>query len=174
MSISLYQISAELTRIEDMVAEADGVLSPELDAYIMDQLAIIGEAQADKADGYVGLIRKVESIQSAAKAEAERYSRIAKIQENFSERLKDRLKQYMQDHGIKRIDTVTGRTIRLQANGGKPSVQYAQGLQAADVPMEFQKQTIAVDTVAVRNALEAGRKLEFATLGERGESLRIT
>ncbi len=174
MSISLYQISAELTRIEDMVAEADGVISPELDAYIMDQLAIIGEAQADKADGYVGLIRKVESIQSAAKAEAERYARIAKIQENFSERLKDRLKQYMQDHGIKRIDTVTGRTIRIQANGGKPSVQFIQGLQAADVPMEFQKQTIAVDTAKVQKAIESGRELEFASLSKRGTHLVIT
>ncbi len=174
MSISLYQISSELTRIEDMVAEADGVLSPELDAYIMDQLAIIGEAQADKADGYVGLIRKVESVQSAAKQEAERYARIAKIQENFAERLKDRLKQYMQQHGIRKIETVTGRSIRLQANGGKPPVQFAQGMQAGDVPPEFQKMTIAVDTVKVREALEAGRELEFATMGERGESLRIT
>ncbi len=174
MSISLYQIGAELTKIEDMVAEADGVLSPALDAYIQDQLALIETAQAEKSDAYVNLIRKVEAVQATAKAEAERYARIAKIQENFSERLKDRLKQYMQDHGIKRIDTVTGRTIRIQANGGKPSVQFAQGLQAADLPMEFQKQTIAVDTVAVRNALESGRELEFATLGERGESLRIT
>ncbi len=174
MPITLYQIGAELSKLENLLADNDGVLTPALDAYLTEQLALIETAQAEKADNYISLIRKTEAVQATAKAEAERYARIAKIQENFSERLKDRLKQYMQDHGIKRIDTITGRTIRLQANGGKRSVQYAQGLQASDVPIEFQNQTIAVDSVAVRNALEAGRELEFATLGERGESLRIT
>lgn len=174
MSMTLYQIGAELTKIEDIVAEADGILTPELDAYIQDQLALIGEAQAEKADAYLSLIRKMEATQSNAKAEADRYKRIAEIQGNCAERLRLRLKEYMQQHGMKRIDTVTGRSIRLQANGGKPPVTFVDGLQAADLPMEFQKQTIAVDTVKVREALESGRELGFAELGERGESLRIT
>ena len=172
--MTLYKIGAELTKLEGMLEENGGVLDdPALEAYVLEQLALIDEHQQERADAYCSLIHKAEAMSEAARLEANRYSDASKVQANFAARLKQRLKEHMEAHGIRKIETTTGRKIYVQQNGGKVPVVYMPGLQPMDLDPEYQKMTVAVDGERVRAALEAGKKLKFAEFGERGTSLRI-
>lgn len=78
----------------------------------------------------------------------------------------------MRFRGLRKTETDL-HTISIQKNGGKAPIQYVEGLQPSELPTEYQKTKVEMDTDAIRQALEAGELLDFAVLLEKGESLRI-
>lgn len=62
----------------------------------------------------------------------------------------------------------------IQKNGGKAPLIIQEGTSTDDVAPQFVKFLDPVlDNEAIRKALDEGEELEWAHLGDRGESLRI-
>jgi hypothetical protein len=171
---SLFTIGEDLLAIEQIIEQAEGDISdPAVEATITSWLQELATDQANKADGYVNLIKKWEGEKAAAKAEAEQYTKAANVRAARIERLKLLLKQHMEATHQQKIETATGRTIAIQKNGGLCPLQVDAALNPAAIDAKFQKVTIELNSDAVRTALDAGEKLAFARLGLRGTSLRI-
>ena len=71
--------------------------------------------------------------------------------------------------------TVKGErfTWSIAKNGGKRPVIFKEGYNILAIPERFQSWDVKPDRDEIRQALENGEELDFATLGERGESLRL-
>lgn len=176
MTRTLFDIGDDLRALANLMDECDAdALSPEVDAALSHWFAELAADEGRKLDGYVGLIRTFEMEASAAKAEAEQYAMKARTRENRIARLKDRLKGYLEATGRKKVETETKRVLAIQANGGVQKLSIVSGVKPEDVPPEFQKVTVEIDTNRVREALSGTDPLaiDFAWLEPRGTSLRI-
>ncbi len=61
----------------------------------------------------------------------------------------------------------------LEGRGFKPKV-FDESKPVEELPERFQRVSVEPDTKAIRQALESGEELDFARLGDRGASIRIT
>lgn len=164
----LYEITDDLRRMLDLADETGG----ELDAAAAEYLATVEAEEAVKLDGYANLIRTLEMEEAAARAEAEQYQLKAAARADAVKRLKGRLLDHLTATGRTKVQTAKGRTISVQANGGKAPVKWSS-VEVADLPPRFVVVRQEIDREAVREALERGEVLEFATLGEKGQHVRI-
>jgi hypothetical protein len=92
------------------------------------------------------------------------------VDSNAVKRLKDRLQAFFESHDIRKVETPRFR-VSLAANGGKLPVVL--DCPEENVPEDYTKVRVEVDKTAIREAIEAGRVLDFAHLGERGRHLSI-
>ena len=127
---------------------------------------IEGEIE-DKADGYAKIIKELEARRDARKAEAKRLTESAKVFENRVNTLKSNLFNAMKTTGKTKFATDLF-SFNITKNGGKQPLTID-----GEVPKEYTKTVIENDTDKIRQALENGKKLPFAHLEPRGESLRI-
>lgn len=132
---------------------------------------ISGEIE-DKADGYAFVVQRINSDIDFISAEIKRLQDRKKAFEARAERIKETLMKSMNAIGRKKIQTAT-HTFTVSKNGGKIPVVISLFATANDVPDEFRNVKYDFNKDAIREALEAGEILDFAELGERGESLRI-
>ena len=169
---TLFEIADDLRALADLLAEGDAELADETAAAAEAWFAELGGQEAEKLDAYVDLIRRFESEAQTANEEAQRYDRIASVRGNAAARLKNRLRDYLAATGQPKVQTATGRTVRIQKNGTAPLV-VDDGLDLATVPPELVKVSRSIDLAAVRDRLKAGESLPFARLGDPGCHLRI-
>lgn len=176
---TLYDISAELSALEELMLEADGDVSDEqIEATIDKWFAEIADAEAEKIDAYCSLIRNWDVLARARKDEASRLNNERKILESSQARLKNRLLAYMTLHGKAKIQTARFQ-VYPQGNGGEaPMWVDPIYLESPELlPERFHK--IEANTKALREALEAGADLRdehgnvIAQLMPRGQHLRI-
>jgi hypothetical protein len=59
-------------------------------------------------------------------------------------------------------------------NGGKLPLWIDSNINPKDLPKKYQQITVEINKNTVREALEAGKYLEFAGFSERGKHLRIS
>lgn len=161
MSVSLYQMSQEW---EDVF---DKLLDPEIpEEAVFDTIEMI-EADMDiKAENYGKIIRSMEGDSSALREEIQRLQKRKKSLDSRADMLKQRLFDAMKATGRLEIKTNLF-TFSIQGNGGLRPVDLTDA-----VPTEWLKPG-EPDIKRIRESLEAGNVLPFATLGERGEGLRI-
>ena len=170
---TLYQIGDDHAALEDMLYELGGDISDDqVEAAIQEWMAEIQGDLAKKADGYICLIRNLESQAASRKAEADRLATLARVETNAAARLKDRLHQFMLHSGIQRIDTERFR-ITVAKNGGNVPLILDESVQPEQLPETFRRVRYEADKDAIRATLEAGHGLTFAKLGERGTRLNI-
>lgn len=170
---TLYDISSDLMALRELLDESGGELTPETEPIFDQFFAELTAAQGEKLDGYIGLIRQFEMESATAKAESEQWGKKAQAKWQAVARLKDRLKMFLELTGQQKVQTERGRTVAIQANGGNVPVRLAFVIDLDTVPDRFKKVKVEIDTDAVREALQAGEVLDFASLGERGTHLRI-
>ena len=134
---------------------------------ILDTLEGIEGEIEDKADGYAKIIKELETKKNARKEEAKRLTESAKVFENRVNTLKQNLFNTMKSTGKTKFATDLF-TFNIAKNSGKQPLTID-----GDVPKEYTKTVFENDTEKIRADLEAGKKLPFAHLEPRGESLRI-
>lgn len=158
----LYDLKENYKKIADMLYEE------EIDEQcILDTLESIEGEIEDKADGYAKIIKELEARRDARKAEAKRLTESAKVFENRVNTLKSNLFNAMKTTGKTKFATDLF-SFNITKNGGKQPLTID-----GEVPKEYTKTVIENDTDKIRQALENGKKLPFAHLEPRGESLRI-
>lgn len=161
MSLSLYQMSQEW---EDVF---DKLLDPEIpEEAVFDTIEMIEADMDTKADGYAKIIKSMDGDTAQIDAEIKRMQERKTAIKNRQDALKQRLFDTMKTTGRTNFKTALF-SFNIQKNGGVKPVELR-----GEVPAAWLKPG-APDTAKIREYLEAGNSLPFATLGDRGESLRI-
>jgi len=151
-----------------LLAQTGGEVTPEVDA-LCERLLCLDEQTADKFDSYGHVIHDLASKQAAYAVRAKSLAARASSLEKTAERMKDRLKEFMERHEMPKVEGEWYR-FRVQNNGGKVPLLLDE-VRAEDLPPVYRREV--VNTEAIRSALESGARLSFAKLGERQTHLRI-
>jgi hypothetical protein len=165
MTRTLYDISEDLRAIAEAAEEDEGDLTP-----LLDWLDAVEMEASVKADHYAALIREWETRAAVREAEADRLRALVDADKGRAAKLKERLHQFLREHGLLRLDTPRF-ALRVQANGGKRPVQVTVPPEA--LPAAYQRITYAAHVDAIRAALEAGEHIPGCAFRERGTHLRI-
>lgn len=172
---TLFQISGDMLALDDLLDETGGEIADEQTGTAIDAwFAELATERDRKLDGYVSLLKECEARSAARKQRASEIAELARLDAKKVEFLKRRLLEFMQLHGLKRIDTDRSR-LSVCTNGGKAPLVILNNATPMDVPEEFRRVIVetSIDTDKVRAALEGGKELEFAEIMPRGEHLRI-
>lgn len=161
--MNLYDLSRDWESVYQMLDDPD---IPE-DA-IMDSLEGIEAVMEDKADSIAKILKSMDGDITATDAEIKRLQERNATRNARKTWLKGALENMMRTTGKTKFKTALF-SYGIQKNGGALPVVFTQGM---DVPPEWLKPGDP-DTARIRKHLESGVHLHFATLGERGEHLRI-
>jgi hypothetical protein len=172
---TLFEISKTITELEsqlDDLADQPQEQQTVIEAWLKELEAETREERDRKLDNYAALIGELQARAEARKQEADRLLQRAKTDQNKAENLKRMLQWFFEAHDLKKVETARYQ-LALTKHGGKPPLEIKPDLCPEDLPPQFQRVKVEVDTAAIRTALEAGEMLDFARLGERGQSIRI-
>lgn len=164
---NLFELTEEYMQLLEMAEDPD--IDPEVLADTMEGLT--GEIE-DKADGYAYVIDSINADVDTIDKEIKRLQARKKTLTANADSIKKSLYNAMLAIGKRKLKTAK-HNFTIAKNGGKIPVVYAPDMKVEQIPLEFVKVVQEVDKDAVREYLESGNELDFARLGERGESLRI-
>jgi hypothetical protein len=171
---SLYTISEEFLHLNEVLETFEGgEIPPEAELRLASWMDSLGSEEAQKLDAVVSYLRQLAMEEVAAKAEAEQWAKRARVRANRQDWLKKRLKEHLEITRRTKTETASGITLAIQKNGGKQALILAESLDPAKMPDNLVIVRREPDKEAIYAALEAGEKLDFATLAERGTHLRI-
>lgn len=155
--MNLYEISQDYAAIIAAVEEAEGELTPELEA----AMAANGEDFAAKIENYLKAIRNYEADAAACKEEAARFKAKEERAKKTADRLKESVLAAMQQRGIQKQDFGN-----LTAAVRKTERVVVDDDLIASLPDDFKrvKTTIEPDKTALKTALKAGVTIEGAQL----------
>lgn len=154
----------------DVEAESGaGEISPDLE----ERLQAIESELPTKIDGYVYVIRELMAYAAECKLESQRLAARARAWDNKATWLKGRILNTMQAIGETKIKTARN-TVSVCKNGGALSLRLPDRID--DIPVEYltSKTVIEANRELIREKLDAGEVLEFASLAERGVHLKIS
>lgn len=172
-NLTLYSITDDIKALDALLAEVGGdVTDEQADAAIEAWLNELGDARDRKLDGYAALIRTIEAREKVKRDEAARLTREAGYESNAVDRLKRRLGDVFRHMGWKSVKT-DRFTVTLAGHGGQLPVVVEEPVDMTAIPDRFKKVTVSLNMAAIREALDAGEQLPFASFGERGSSIRI-
>ena len=167
---SLFDLSEELRLLGESLQDADGELSPELEAWF-DSL------QGDithKIDNYCALISQLEANATARRYESERLMALAHTDSNLAKQLHARLFQFLQAQKLNRLDTTRYRLSVVNNGGAAPLTFPGEWEEYPETaPERYHRRVIQLDRKAIRADIEAGAGHPECALGERGTHLRI-
>ena len=159
---TIYELTSDYLNLLELAEDPD----IEEDVF-RDTLEGIVGAIEDKAEAYAIIINEVTTKAAQLNMEAKRLTTWADSLTRNAGRMKETLMYSMDEIGTKKIETEHFR-IGIAGNGGKKPIRYT-----GDVPEQYMVMKPEVDTKAIREALESGKELDFAYLGERGRHLNI-
>lgn len=160
---SLYELTAEWEYIFDML------LDPEIpEQAVFDTIEMIEIAMDDKADNYAKIIKSMEGDASKIDSEIRRLQERKASIVSRKDWLKSNLENMMRTTGRTKFKTALF-SFGIQKNGGLAPLVWDE---SKEVPSEWRKPG-EPDMGAIREYLQNGGSLPFASIGERGESLRI-
>ena len=163
MNSTLYELTMDYHRLLEL-GDSD---EPDDQRCFLDTLdGLIGEIDT-KADSYAAVISEFDAQAQKIDTEIVRLTNMKRTVEGSVKKMKERLMVAMKAMDRTEIRTDL-HTFKIQANGGKRKLDIH-----SDVPDKYQKIVYEPDTDKIRAVLEAGEKLDFAVLQERGEHLRI-
>lgn len=174
--MTLFQLSAELMFLEEVLLDTAGEFTDDepgkaLEAYFDS----ITEEVDQKIESYCHLIQRLKYRAEAGRAEIKRIGELATADENAMERLKERLKKFVELHGKIRTPTVS---LWVQNNGGlEPLIVPTEWREnPIDAPKKFHKVIIELDIAKIRESVvsgEAAKHFVGVGFGSRGTHLRI-
>jgi hypothetical protein len=183
---SILEITSDLEVLDALLAEVDlsiqraeGEITPEIQEALqaIDALKAGLSVEFDtKVDNFAGYVRMLETRAAGRTEEAERMKKLAKRDENNAEYLSNLLKGELQHREIKKIETKRFK-VSVVDNGGALPLHVSDDIKNCPSKAGPEYAQDVTTTVLlkdkIRAALEAGEKLDWANLGERGTRLSI-
>lgn len=151
--MTLYRITSEQLRINELLEESGGELTAEIEEALM----LNEENFIAKSEGYIEAIAYFKARQEAAKVRIEEMQRIKKTAENAEKRLKERMQLAME---------IMGRD-KVEVGLHKMSLRSSQAVNItneAHIPNQYIKVETKIDKDALRRDLKAGLVVEGAEL----------
>ena len=164
----LYEITTELAQINDMLIEAQGEMSTEIEQRL-DELKM---TLVEKATGIRKIVAMIETDAEGRNAEIKRLQAISKVQENGLERLKAYIKKNMEVSDLKTIPTPIG-TFTICKNPA--SVEMIEATMEL-TPEQYRVPVPATwtpDKKLIKSALEEGYEVPGWKLINDKTNLRI-
>lgn len=158
----LYEISADLRGLLDELAEAEGELTPDLEARLN---AAEGD-MARKVDAVLAFAAERSAESLMAGTEAKRLTARAKSADAHAERLRAYVLSCMGEAGVQRVDGARFKAA-LVPTPGRVVVTDEKAL-----PPELLRTTTEPNKTAIKDALLAGEQVPGAHM-ETGVALRV-
>lgn len=161
--MNIYELTKQMALLQDLLED-----NIEDEDFIEAFDALDGEVD-DKVEELSKMVKNLESSVNGFSEEIKRLTDKKKVLENNITRTKKLMFNLLKISGKSKI---AGKlfTVSIRKNGGKMPLLFLEG---KEVPKEFLKAVYSEDKDKIRAALEAGEVLDFAYLGDRGESLSI-
>ena len=166
MTNILYELAADLSKINDIIIEGGGELPAELE----EQLDSSGLAFQAKVEGIARWTGDLKGRAKVIKDEITRLQDRMKATQNLEARLKEYVKRCMEQADIKKIEFDTC-VVRIQNNPASVEI-----LDEKEIPARFTTivpETTKTDRAAVLKALKAGEDVAGARLINDKSNLRI-
>jgi hypothetical protein len=179
MTPTLRQIEEDIQALDNLLEELGGDVSDEeAEAAIDLWLQQNQKNLRQKLNGYLTLIKARERMATFRKEEADRLKGLAVTDTNVFTKLKGRLLDFFLRHPDLGSKMDTGLyKVSVAGNGGKTPVEIKDGITAEGVfnsgLQSYVRVSYELDMEAIRQDLEQGVSIPFATLGVRGRHLRI-
>ena len=163
--MKLYEMPAAMRALEDKIEQAEGVLTPELEA----ELDALGEEFDRKAEYIAMLIREAKLEAEKWRIEEERVSARRMSLERRAQSLTAYVHSQMQAMGRQKVD---GKllSVSLQQNS-TPSIVYEQ--LPADLPERYKRVRVEVNGRAIIDAYKAGQPIPEGITIYHGTHVRI-
>ena len=164
---TLFDISGDMKRIIINITEAQQDKNLELVNELTDELIDMMDLHTDKYAGYAYTIKNSLNAADGAQGIANEFQAIATAHTNLARRLKERLQQDMENHGIEKLNAGIF-SIRTQVNS---IASLKVSAEPEELPERFQR--IEIDNEELRFALANGEEVDGAEL-VKGRHVRIT
>jgi hypothetical protein len=162
---SLYGISEEFQRLEEILNETGGEITEDIESKEAELLAFLEK----KVDGCCGYIQKMKDQISNAQEAKKRLDAFMKTKNNQIENFKFYIRRCMDMTGRERFD---GELHTIDTTKGRESLVIAEG--AVDkLPFEFIKTTSTAMKDKLEAALRAGQKIEGVQIVRAEPNIRI-
>ncbi len=161
--LNLYSLEQEYLSIAQQLEE--GELTPELE----NALALNRENFEVKAAKYGYVTKKFDGEIYLIDKEIERLTALKNAKEKAITKLKDAVKTAMDLYEIKKVEA---QNIKLMLVRSKPSVVVDESILPKKYIKKKVKTTYEPDKIAIKNDLDAGKKIKGAMLKEN-ENLQI-
>lgn len=151
--MTLYHITSEQLRINELLEESGGELTPEIEEALM----LNAENFEIKADGYIESISRYKALAEAADVRIKEMQRIKKTSENIEKRLKERLLQAMM---VMEVD-------KMEIGLRKLSIRNTSAVNITDethIPAEYIIIEQKYDKTRIKDALKNGEIIPGAEL----------
>lgn len=160
---TLYEITGEYC---SLLEYADSIDAEDEQIFLDTLESITGELEV-KADNYAAVITEISASVKKFDEEINRLTARRNAMENNIKRMKTALLEAMQQMNVPEIQGQHFK-LKIQNNGGQKPLKIT-----GDVPDNYKRIVYEDDKERIRKDLEAGKKLDFAHLEERGQHLRI-
>lgn len=155
MELSLYTIEKEYLDLAQRIMDAEGESTPEIE-----QALQINKQQLEtKSAGYGFVVKEAEAQIKSIDAEIERLTALKASRTNLIDKLKTAVKNAMELH---KYDKIESSTLTLTLTKSTETI-----IDDPDsVPMKYKtkKITYAISKAAIKNDLNAGKKVKGAHL----------
>lgn len=169
--MTLYDLAAEFNHIRDLICEESEYSEEEL---VNALLALSGDIK-DKADGIACVIKELNAMIEAIKAEEKRLSERRKTKENDVERLKNYLASELRKCDIDRVETPRNK-ISFRASEGVvidgDESRFIDRMVAEGKNDLLTFQNPKINKTAIKEALKNGEEILGARI-ERRVNLQI-
>lgn len=151
--MTLYTITSEQLRINELLEESGGELTPEIE----EALILNEENFLTKSEGYIESIARYKALAEAADVRIKEMQRIKKTAENIEKRLKERLQRAMVVMGHDKVD------VGLRKLSLRSSTAVSITNEVA-IPAEYIIVETKVDKMKIKEALKNGVVIDGAEL----------
>ena len=165
--MTLYELDIEFQELLELAEDED--LDPEV---LQDTIEAMAGEWEHKLDAY-GIVRNELSMDIAKiDMEVKRLTEKKKRINSNITRINEAIMGSMKLHNTRKVEG-EHFTWQIQKNGGKAPLIIDERVLAISLPNEYQSWDVKANKDAIRKALEEGKELPFAHIGERGESIRL-
>lgn len=151
MNPTLIDLGMAHVSLVEAIVKSEGEITPELE----EELLTLKEATNAKIETYSWIMDRLESEATYWKQKAEQFSKISRGLDNAREKMKDRLRSYME---LTNQPSLTGIDVEFRLVKGADKVEIDAEKQPMDFP-EFTRITATWDKDKIKHALQAGSKL---------------
>ena len=164
--MTLYDLQGEYLRLYTIATDLE---DPESQEAFKNALEELDTDLANKASGYVHIIKQLEMEADECDKIVEAFRAKKEVRKNSVKRMKEALLGAMEIANIQEVKAGE-YTLKIAKNGGKAPVEIPD---ESKVPDNFMRIKYEIDKDLIRTALEEGKEIDFAFLGERGKHLNI-
>lgn len=162
--ITLYNITEEFAALERLVMDSDGEIAEDHEKLERECFELL----ANKTDGYVGFVHRLESEIEQAECAIERLTQFRKARERAAERCTQYVKECM---GSLKTDCFKGVFTEIKKEAARERVEI---FSRDDIPVEYitVKQEYQVEKKKIGDAIRRGESVPGAKIVLGDEPIR--